>query len=142
MQLRNCVRCGKMFMCVSKRVCPACQDEMDQLFEKVRLYVKAHAGATVFEISEALEMEESEVEEFVREGRFDVVSPSLMVTCLRCGAPIRHGKYCLACAAAVEKELKGPSAPAPAAPAPSQSESSERKMYVVDHIVDRNRNSR
>lgn len=141
MQLRNCVRCGKMFMCISKRICPACQEEMDKLFEQVRVYVKAHPGANVFEISEALKMEESLVEEFVRQGRFDVVSPSLAVSCLRCGAPITSGKYCLACAAAMDKEIKGALAPPPPEPEPAEREGVERKMYVVDQIIER-RNSR
>jgi flagellar operon protein (TIGR03826 family) len=135
MELRNCSRCGKVFMFVSKRICPECQREMDHLFENVRQYVKANPGATVMEIAEALEMDEQLVNEFVREGRFDVVAEAVSISCERCGKPIRRGRLCEACVASLTQEIKG-AMPVRKPEEPVSARGADRqKLYLADHIT-------
>ncbi|MGE5553704.1 MAG: MerR family transcriptional regulator [Betaproteobacteria bacterium] len=136
MELRNCIRCGKVFMYVSKRVCPACQKEMDEIFEKVRVFVKAHPGATVAEISAALEIDEQLINEFVREGRFDVVTEALTVYCERCGKPIHRGRLCEQCAVMLDKEIRD-TQPKKAEEPPLRRDSREHRLYLADHIVEK-----
>lgn len=134
MELRNCIRCGKVFMYVSKRVCPECQREVDELFEKVRKYVKANPGAAVMEIAAALDVDEQLISDFVREGRFDVVSEAISVACERCGKPIRRGRLCEACAASLTQEIQDTNAAAQ----PEETSLRERdpqKLYLADHIT-------
>lgn len=107
MQLRNCSRCGKVFMCVSVKVCPACQKELDQELERIRDYVKANPGATVIQICDALEVDQQLVEEFIEDSRYGVVTTGLSLECKRCGAPIQRGRYCEACAADLSREMQG-----------------------------------
>ncbi|MDI6869867.1 MAG: double zinc ribbon domain-containing protein [Bacillota bacterium] len=141
MELRNCIRCGKVFMYVSKRVCPACLKEMDEIFERVRAYVKAHPGATVLEIADALEIEEQLVNEFVREGRFDVVTEAITVFCERCGKPIHRGRLCEQCAVELDKEIRSALPKKPEEPAPTK-EREQHRLYLADHIVDKRGDSR
>lgn len=138
MELRNCIRCGKVFMYVSKRVCPVCQKEMDEIFEKVRVYVKAHPGATVVEIAEALDLDEQLVNEFVREGRFDVVEDAITVSCERCGRPIHRGRLCEACALSFQQEVQD-SGPKKAPEAPVTPKDHEQRLYLADHIVSKDK---
>ncbi len=136
MELRNCIRCGKVFMYVSKRVCPACQKEMDELFEQVRVFVKAHPGATVAEISAALDIEEQLVNEFVREGRFDVVTEALTVFCERCGKPIHRGRLCEQCAVSLDQEIRGSQPKKPDQPVLNR-DRDQHRLFLADHIVDK-----
>lgn len=139
MELRNCIRCGKVFMFVSKRVCPACQREMDELFEKVRLYVKKNPGATVVEIAEHFGVDEQLVSEFVREGRFDFVTEALTVTCERCGKAIRRGRLCENCAVDFHQEVQE-ALPQPSREEPRPKLNDQQRMYLAEHIVVRDRN--
>lgn len=134
MDLRNCIVCGKVFMYVSKRVCPACQKEMDELFEKVRPYVKAHPGSTVTEIAEALGIEESILNEFVREGRFDRVEGAITFTCEGCGKPTHRGRFCDQCAANLDKEMRGALPRKPEEPV-LRRDKEEQRMHLADHII-------
>jgi flagellar operon protein (TIGR03826 family) len=138
MELRNCIQCGKVFMYVSKRVCPACQKEMDELFEQVRVFVKAHPGATVAEIAATLEIEERLVNEFVREGRFDMVTEALTIYCERCGKPIHRGRLCEQCALSLDQEIRSTQAKKPEEPVLNQGRNQHR-LYLAEHIVDKNR---
>ncbi len=137
MELRNCIRCGKVFMYVSKRVCPACQKEMDELFEKARLYVKSHPGATVMEIAEAVGIDEQLVNEFVREGRFDVVTEAITASCERCGKPIHRGRLCEQCAMSFDREARATIPRQPEEPVLKR-DADRQKLYLANHIVGKN----
>lgn len=146
MELRNCIRCGKVFVYVSQRVCPACQKEMNEVFEKARLYVKQNPGATAKEVAEALQVDEQLIDELIREGRFDMVNEALLLSCERCGKPIRRGRLCEECAAALNKEIQGVMAKAdptpPSAPASTPRSASESRLYLADHIVTKDKNGK
>lgn len=111
MELRNCSKCGKLFMFVSKRVCPDCQKAEEEEFNRIRAYIKAHPGATMVEICDALEVDHSLVEEFVRQGRSEVVVSGLALVCDRCGKEIRIGRYCESCLGELDQELRDRRAP-------------------------------
>lgn len=134
MELRNCILCGKVFMYVSKRVCPSCQKEMDEIFEKVRVYVKAHPGATVVEIAEALDLDEALVNEFVREGRFDRVEGAITFTCERCGKPTHRGRFCEQCASSLDREIRGALPKKPEEPV-LRRDKEEQRLFLADHIT-------
>lgn len=133
-QLRNCIKCGKVFMYVSKRVCPACQREMDELFEQVRVYVKKNPGATAVEIAEHFDVDEQLINEFVREGRFDFVTGALTISCERCGRPIRRGRLCEACAQDFSQEVQETLPQAPKEELRPKTKDQQR-MYLANHIV-------
>lgn len=130
MQLRNCSRCGKVFMYVSRRICPDCQKEIEQDFERIRVYVKAHPGATVAEIATELDLDPDMIVEFVRQGRSEVVVSGLVLQCERCGEDIVMGKYCDKCRQELDKEMRNQTL-APEAPAAAP-ERDRQRMYTVD----------
>jgi flagellar operon protein (TIGR03826 family) len=129
-QLRNCSRCGKIFAYVSKRICPDCLQEIEQDFERIRVYVKANPGATVAEIANELEVDPELIMEFVRQGRSDVVVNGLALQCERCGEDVIMGRYCEKCRQELDKELRG-SVVSPEAPA-TATERDKQRMYTFD----------
>ena len=105
--LRYCEKCDKLFAYLGNSLCPACYDEQEQIFEKVRNYIKKYQEATIIEIGEALDIDEYVILKFVREGR--LVSKGLKEfstwSCESCGTAISSGRYCQKCTSGLKKEL-------------------------------------
>lgn len=98
MFLKNCDRCGKAYTSSNPSICPDCidQDEID--FKKVRNFVKENPKLSIEVISEATEVDEGRIRDYLRMGRLelaDMTGPAL--ECERCGKPISMGQYCIIC---------------------------------------------
>ena len=126
-QLVDCRRCGRLFIRVNKDICPRCAQEIEQEFLLCHDYLRDHPGATVIEIHEATGVSVKQIEEFVKEGRFQFMrGEHLDYGCERCGRRIRKGKYCDQCSKELFEELsqviepprprKEPHSPRPSAP--------------------------
>lgn len=101
MEIRNCVRCGKLFRSIAGRVhCNECREELDNEYVKVRDYLRKHPNARVFEVAEATGVSVWRIHEFVRAGKLIAISPEsdLAVECVQCGTKITTGQLCAACA--------------------------------------------
>ena len=68
MNVRNCKRCGKIFNYVmGAPLCPACREEMEKKFHEVKKFIQDHPGVGIPELSEACEVEPSQIRQWVRE---------------------------------------------------------------------------
>lgn len=106
MDLRNCLRCGKLFRPVGgRRICSDCVESDRQEFQTVKEYLKNHPGAPIFEIAEATGVPLSKIREYVRDGRL-VVGDEEPLTCERCKVEIDRGRFCASCAAAIARSLR------------------------------------
>ncbi|OJF17250.1 MAG: hypothetical protein A6D91_10470 [Bacillaceae bacterium G1] len=91
-----------MFVRVAKDICPRCVQEIEQEFLKCHDYLRDHPGATVIEIHEGTGVSIKQIEEFVKEGRFQFArGEHLDYSCERCGRRIKKGRFCNVC----KKEL-------------------------------------
>jgi len=99
--LANCKECGRLFMKVSMDICPDCQREIEEDFEKVRNYLKEHPNAKIMEIIDATGIMESRVNRFIRAGRL-----TIKPVCESCGKPIEMGRLCIECRMKLISELK------------------------------------
>lgn len=98
MDIRNCVRCGRIFRKVSLPFCPACVKLDQEEFERVRRYLKEHPNATVVEVSEETDVPVNRIYGWVREGRLTTGSGGdWSVECEVCGTQISSGRLCDAC---------------------------------------------
>lgn len=107
--LRNCRRCGRLFVYAGRPICSSCMEEDEEIFKRVREYIEQYPKSTVFEVSEALDIPVSKIIQFLREGKLEL-SPNntnMLLECEKCGRPISTGRYCTECASAIEKELMG-----------------------------------
>ncbi|MHB8983998.1 MAG: MerR family transcriptional regulator [Carboxydocellales bacterium] len=109
MSLKNCPRCGKLFVVISKDICPDCAGQDEAMFEKVRTYIKAHPECDMQEVSEKTEVPVEKILLYLREGKIIGVSTGFGggLQCLSCSAPITTGRLCDKCAKSLNQELTG-----------------------------------
>lgn len=108
MNVRNCRKCGNLFNYVSgPPFCPACRDELEKKFKEVKKYVQDHKGATIPQVSEACEVDKHQIRQWVREERLEFAdSGATGISCEKCGAPIRTGRFCEKCKMSMTNDLQ------------------------------------
>lgn len=99
MNVRNCRKCGRLFNYIAGyQMCPACKEALETKFQEVKEYVRDHKGASINEVSEACDVEQAMIRQWLREERLELAEDSgIMLSCDACGALIRSGKFCLKC---------------------------------------------
>ena len=79
-------------------MCPTCKEALETKFQEVKEYVRDHKGASINEVSEACDVEQAMIRQWLREERLELAEDSgIMLACDGCGALIRSGKFCLKC---------------------------------------------
>ena len=108
MNVRNCRSCGSIFNYVAGQViCPVCREKLEKKFHEVKEYIRENKGAGIQEVSEACDVEVSQIRQWLREDRLELATDSaLYLNCESCGQPIRSGKFCEKCKANMTKELQ------------------------------------
>ena len=99
MEVRNCRGCGRIFNYVAgPHLCQICREKMEVKFQEVKEYIREHKGVGMREVSEACDVEMSQIQQWLREERLEVTEDSaIFITCEACGASIRSGRYCDEC---------------------------------------------
>lgn len=107
MDIRNCSRCGKIYIYDGFKLCIDCRKEDEEDFLKVKHYLEEHPRSNIMKVSEATEVDTKKIIEFLKEGRLEVRSEdNLLLKCERCGKPITKGRFCDECKLAMEREFK------------------------------------
>lgn len=99
MDVRNCRECGKLFNYIGgDPLCQACLKKMDDKFAQVKEYIYDHPKAGVQEVSEENDVTPAQIRKWIREERlaFSDDSP-IGLTCEKCGAIIKTGRFCKKC---------------------------------------------
>lgn len=106
-KLKNCPRCGKLFMDMGRKICNDCADKEQEDEERAAEYVRDHRDATIKEIAEATGVGEKHIVRMVKEGKFlSSNGPAIEYPCDRCGRPITSGRFCSSCTKSVISEVK------------------------------------
>lgn len=107
MNLKTCNVCRRIFDSLTgSSVCPNCYSGQDESFKKVRHYIRSNPNSTIFEVSEACDVELSQLRNWIREERIEYTKESSIgIDCERCGKMIRTGRYCDECKTEVYKKL-------------------------------------
>lgn len=117
--LRNCVRCGRLFGYIGRPICSYCVEEEEDEFKKVKEYLYDNPGSTVFEVADATGVSEEKIMRFLREERLQISSENhnLLLECESCHRPINTGRFCENCRenlkSALRKEFGLDKKPAP-----------------------------
>lgn len=101
MNVRNCRNCRKLFNYVTgPSICPACREKMEVKFQEVKKYIQDQHSATIQEVSEECQVDQSQIKQWIREERlqFSADSP-IKVSCEKCGKMIGSGRFCEKCKA-------------------------------------------
>ncbi len=108
MDVRNCKSCGKLFNYMGgKPICDDCKRALENKFQEVKEYVRNNPNASIGQVAEDMEVSVKQIKEWVKQDRL-VLSEATVdgVLCEHCGRPIRSGRYCEKCKAALTNSLQ------------------------------------
>ena len=107
METINCPRCGKLFLKFIEPICPPCVKEEEEIFERVRLYVKEHPNCSIKEASDACDVPVKRILKYIRDGKLEASHGMAgEITCGKCGKPILIGRMCDICANEASSQVK------------------------------------
>jgi flagellar operon protein (TIGR03826 family) len=104
--LRNCPECGRIFGYLGRNLCPECIDKEEKEFQAVRKYVRDHPGSGVFDVAEAIDIDEEKILQFLRDGRLQSRGFQGTLECERCGKKITGGRYCENCRGQMDASIR------------------------------------
>lgn len=105
MELRNCPECGRLFRYIGRQLCPACIDDDERLFLKVRSHLADNRGIGVDDLAEANGVSVARISRWLREGRLELFVADGSLRCECCDTPIRTGRFCPGCRSHLEQGL-------------------------------------
>ena len=87
-------------------ICTQCGHEMLTDFGKVKKYIEENGPSNAFNISQGTGVSINKIDKFLRQGRIEIPEGSdSYISCEKCGADIRYGRFCPQCAIKLKKEL-------------------------------------
>ena len=107
MDVKNCRKCGKLFNYISGMpICQGCKEKNEEVFQKVKKYIRENPRADIREVSMECEVETGQIQQWIREERLEFTDDSpIKLPCENCGAMIRAGKYCEKCKSSMARNL-------------------------------------
>lgn len=99
--LKTCRRCKTPIHENSlQEYCSRCYKVIEDVFDKIREYLREYPGATAYEMEQRLEIPVHVINNFVKDGRLvEIPNGYLNIQCARCGCLLlsAHHKYCPSC---------------------------------------------
>lgn len=107
MDVRNCIKCMKLFNYVSgPTICPVCRKDLEEQFKEVRLFIRKNPKAGIAEVAEQCNVDIKQIRQWIREERLSFSSESAIgIECEMCGKTIKTGRFCDVCKAQVANNL-------------------------------------
>lgn len=107
-ELRNCIRCGRLFNYIGGvPLCIACKEDDEEEFKRIKKYLQENPGATISQVASELDVSIEKIKKYLREGRLEIVGDEgiPILTCEKCGKPIKTGRFCNECSRNLASEL-------------------------------------
>ena len=88
-------------------LCNQCKQEMEEVFQTVKKYVRENPGSDIRMVAEACEVDPMQIRQWVKEERlcFSEDSP-VGIPCERCGMTIKSGRFCATCKADIKSDFR------------------------------------
>ena len=136
MSIKNCTRCGRMFQAEGPgKLCARCMNTDEEDFKVVREYVYDNPSCNIPEVAEQTGVSEEKILKFLRQGKLILKDElSMVLDCERCGKPIKSGRYCDACTAEMQRDLRGAATKTAEHIQKSASSSNARGMYTKQDL--------
>ena len=135
MDVKNCKRCRRLFNYIGgPSICPQCREELEKVFQEVKKYLFDNRNATIRDVIENCDVDESQVRQWIREERLEF-SPGIDIgmSCEKCGAPIVTGRFCEKCKASMITDLQtAGKRPEVEAPKPAKQATHENRMRFLN----------
>jgi len=102
-KLISCRVCGIIMVKLARDVCPTCFRQEEELFQKVKNFLRTNPGASVTQVAEHAGCDEDQVQAFINSGRLERVGLRKVAhPCQLCQKIIDEGVMCPEC----KKDLK------------------------------------
>lgn len=108
MDVRNCKSCGKLFNYMGgKPICDDCKRALENKFQEVKEYVRNNPDASIGQVADDMDVSVKQIKEWVKQERL-ILSEATVdgILCEHCGRPIRSGRYCDKCKAAMTNSFQ------------------------------------
>jgi len=109
MNIIQCQFCKKPFVPISGKICPACLEQLDKDFIKVRDYIYENKMANMDKVAEETEVDKRKIMYLIKEGRLIIDSPDGegggLLHCESCKKPIKTGRLCVDCAGKISSTM-------------------------------------
>lgn len=145
MLLRNCTKCGRLFLHPLNPICKECKREEDISFQSVVDYLKENKDATMTEVASRTGVSIKEITRYFKDGRLASlqIETSIHIYCERCSTPIMAGRFCNLCNYKMRKEIESviekEEEPEDCTP---KREGRKDKMYTINSIKRRKKRDR
>lgn len=104
-KLISCRVCGVIMVKLARDICSKCFQKEEELFQKVKNFLRSNPGATIPEVARAMECSEKQVQYFVRTGRLERVGVKVAHPCQICQKTIMDGMICPECKKALKDQV-------------------------------------
>ena len=105
--LISCRVCGVIMVKIAKDICPKCFKEEEELFAKIKNFLRANPGASITQVAENCNCKEEAVHAFIKSGRLERVGLRRIAhQCELCNATIYEGVMCADCKKKLKDQVK------------------------------------
>ena len=92
---------------IAKDICPKCFKEEEELFAKIKNFLRANPGASITQVAENCNCKEEAVHAFIKSGRLERVGLRRIAhQCELCNATIYEGVMCADCKKKLKDQVK------------------------------------
>lgn len=95
--LISCRVCGVIMPRLARDICSKCFKEEEELFQKIKAFLRANPGATITHVAEEIDCTEKQVADFVASGRLERIGAQVSHPCQICQKMITDGMICQDC---------------------------------------------
>lgn len=107
MNIKNCKRCGSIYTYDGFDICLRCRREDENDFKKIKEYLDEYPGANISEVEDETGVSSRKIINFLKEGRLEIGDDTnIILSCERCGAPLKTGRFCEKCIVQMDREFK------------------------------------
>lgn len=109
MEVYNCKDCGRLFNYIGgPRLCPDCIKKLDEKFNEVKEYIRENPAASLYQVSEEMDVSVKQIKIWIREERLAFTEDSnVTIPCDSCGKLIKTGRFCKECKLQLINNLHG-----------------------------------
>ena len=105
-KLISCRLCGTIIMKLSRDVCPKCSQQEEELFLKIKEFLRLNSGAAIWEVALACKTTDEVIHLLVNSGRLERMGVNIPHTCQTCHKIIPSGLICPDCSQAIKIQVQ------------------------------------
>jgi len=104
-KLISCKGCGAIIVRLSRDVCQQCHIKEEELFLKVRDFLRTNPGTSIADVAKGVDTSEAQILSFITSGRLERIGASIAHECQTCHKIISSGLICPDCSRGLKEQV-------------------------------------